>query len=74
MSTLRGAVARQIAALGNKIAAWEQSGASDLREGVALMKAQALNAHDALKADDPLALLTIKEEIERDHKNLSDFA
>lgn len=71
--TLRAAVARQIAALAKKIATWEASASPNLREGVALMKAQALTAHDALKADDILALLAIKEEIERDHANLSDF-
>lgn len=71
--SLREAVARQIAALAKKIAAWEANANVNTREGVALMKAQALNAHDALKADDVLALLTIKEEIERDHTNLGDF-
>lgn len=74
MSTsLREAVARQIAALAKKLATWEASASPNLREGVALMKAQVLNAHDALKADDVLALLSIKEEIEKAHTNLDDF-
>ena len=73
MSTLRAVVARQIGALTKKVALWEANASENTREGVALMRAQILNAHSALRANDTLALITIKEDIERDHTNLSEF-
>lgn len=72
--TLRAAVARQIEALAKKLATWETAANDNTKEGVALMKAQLLNAHSALRANDIMALLAIKEEIETDHTNLGDFA
>lgn len=73
-TSLREAVARQCAALGKKIAAWEQRPGEDARAGISLMKAQVLAAHSALQADDVLTLVAIKEEIAADHKNLDDFS
>ncbi len=75
MSTsLREAVAKQMGALVKKIATWEVHANLNTKDGIALMKAQLLTAHAAVEADDVLALLSIKEEIDRDHTNLSDFA
>ena len=68
MSTsLREAVAYQIAGLAEKIKVWEAAKRADLAEGIALMRAQMVHAHAALQADDVLALLAIKEELDRDH-------
>ena len=74
MSTsLREAVARQIAALAKKIAYWEAHANDNTKAGIALMKAQVLHAHTVLRANDVLAMVEIRDEIERDHTNLSDF-
>lgn len=74
MSTsLKAAVAKQIAALAKKLAYWEAHANENTKPGIALMKAQVLYAHTALRANDVLAMVEIRDEIERDHTNLGDF-